>query len=139
MRCTVVSARPQHLRTADLPRPGIAINPDSRIDSGPVLGTWVNYDESTAGISRLLIRAAGDDRIGVTVLDAGPRWQASRDEAFGSVYSLHPDATEAAAFLIRFPGTFLAAYLNLRLLVVDAYALEPGRSNHFHRDHFYQP
>ena len=125
-------------RTSDVPGPGIAINPEVRIDPGPVLGTWRNYDRDTPGIFRLRIgeRPGG---IAVTVLEAGPLWLATPAEAFGSVFSLGPADAGAAAFLARFPGAILAAYLNLRLLVVDAYVRGPGRSNHFHRDHFYQP
>jgi hypothetical protein len=129
-------------RTADVPGPDIALSPDARIDPGPVLGSWVNYDRNTIGIARLRIRVRAED-IGVTILEAGSLGPATNAEAAGSVFGGAVTGFDATGFSarLRFDGNdvLLAAYLNGRLLVVDAYAVDPARRGYFHRDHLYLP
>jgi hypothetical protein len=103
------------------------------IDLRPLLGDWINYDERTTGILTVTI----SDRRGVLMVQVMD-WDVTLGAAFGS--RDEPDeACGFAAHYRRDDGTVLiAAYLNKRLLVVDAYReLTGGRSNHFQRDHLY--
>lgn len=129
-------------RAADIPAPGSTLSPDAGMDTGPILGRWVNYDRNTTGIESLEIHgnSAG---IGVSVLTSGPLWPPDVPETTGFAFAGSAGGMAATGFTACFSLTgldvLLAAYLNLRLLVVDAYAVRPGPPNHFHRDHFYQP
>lgn len=129
-------------RSADLPGPGSTLSPDTGIDPGPLLGRWVNYDRNTTGMGVLTIsgRSGG---ITVSVLATGPLWPPEVPESTGFAFAGAVDEMAATGFTACFAlaglDVLLAAYLNLRLLVVDAYAVRPGLANHFHRDHFYQP
>jgi hypothetical protein len=139
MECAMGWAR---ARSADVPGPGSLLSPAAGIDPGPLLGDWVNYDRNTTGIGTLAIRRRSGG-IGVSVLDAGPLWPPEVGETTGSAFAGSAGEMAATGFTARFGpaglDVLLAAYLNLRLLVVDAYAVRPGAANHFHRDHFYQP
>jgi hypothetical protein len=110
------------------------------IDSAPLLGDWMNYDLSTRNIAALTITRRGDHVIlritGAPDVDWG--------EAAVEPFSLTTAGGEAAAFRASYDFDFariaILAYLNKRLLVVDAYTIfhdDSGRSNYFARDHFY--
>jgi hypothetical protein len=110
------------------------------IDSSPLLGEWLNYDLTTRNIARLSIDQRGDEVIlritGVPNIDWG--------ETIASPFALTVGGGEAVAFKAAYDFGFLRiailAYLNKRLLVVDAYSTfhdDSGRSNYFVRDHFY--
>jgi hypothetical protein len=87
----------------------------------PLLGHWRNYD-ATASPQHLEIRPGASG----VVIDA-PEWSEVDGRAFAA-----PGGSPAIAFLAGNGRVLLAAYLNKRLLVVDCYA-----DNHFRRDHFY--
>jgi len=105
----------QHIRAHD------KAAPPGPIDVEPLLGRWRNYD-TTSGPQRLEIRR----RLSGLVVDA-PEWSEVDGAAFAG-----PGTSAAVAFLAHDDRVLLAAYLNKRLLVVDCYA-----DNHFRRDHFY--
>jgi hypothetical protein len=110
------------------------------IDPSPLLGEWLNYDVASRNIARLTLAQRGDDVIlritGVPDFDWG--------ETIALPFALTVDGGEAAAFKAAYDFGFLRvavlAYLNKRLLVVDAYSTfqdGSGRSSYFVRDHFY--
>jgi len=110
------------------------------IDPAPLLGDWRNYDLTSRNIARLSVSQRGDDVIlritGVPDVDWG--------ETIASPFALTVAGGEAAAFRAAYDFGFLRiailAYLNKRLLVVDAYSTfhdDSGRSSYFVRDHFY--
>jgi hypothetical protein len=110
------------------------------IDPSPLLGEWLNYDVASRNIARLTLAQQGDDIVlritGVPDVDWG--------ETIASPFALTVDGGEAAAFKADYDFEFLRvavlAYLNKRLLVVDAYSTfhdGSGRSSYFARDHFY--
>jgi hypothetical protein len=114
------------------------------VDLRPLLGVWVNYDQTSAGVSRIeigdwegapMVRVFGADR------PAPVDW----GEAVGAAFS---DGTSTAAvactasYDLPYVSVLLAAYLNKRLLVVDAYTVftdSSGRASYFQRDHLYLP
>jgi hypothetical protein len=112
------------------------------IDASPLLGDWINYDAGSRNIARLTITLSGDSNVvlrvfGVPAIDWG--------KATAHPFALTVAGGEAVAFSATYDFGFLRtailAYLNKRLLVVDAYSAfhdGSGRSSYFVRDHFYQ-
>jgi hypothetical protein len=115
------------------------------IDLRPLLGDWVNYDEQTTGI--LGVRIA--QRRGVLTVqvdsarEVDPRdWGVTVGSAFGSRVMPGEACGFAAHYRLEGVTVLLAAYLNKRLLVVDAYSTYTNgssRANYFQRDHLYLP
>ena len=110
------------------------------IDSSPLLGQWLNYDVTSRNICQLTLIQRGDAVIlritGVPDVDWG--------ETPASPFALTVSGGDAVAFKAAYDFEFLRvavlAYLNKRLLVVDAYSTfhdGSGRSSYFARDHFY--
>ncbi|HEX7679207.1 MAG TPA: hypothetical protein VF713_13840 [Thermoanaerobaculia bacterium] len=110
------------------------------IDPSPLLGEWTNYDDASRNIVRLTLVQRGDAVvlrvIGVSDIDWG--------ETTAHPFALTVAGGEAVAFKATYDFGFLRvailAYLNKRLLVVDAYSTfhdDSGRSSYFVRDHFY--
>jgi hypothetical protein len=105
------------------------------IDPSPLLGDWINYDADSRNIASLTI-ADQDGNIILRISDWG--------EATASPFALTTAGSEAAAFRAAYDFGFariaILAYLNKRLLVVDAYTTfhdDSERSSYFVRDHFY--
>lgn len=116
-----------------------------RIDLRPLLGGWVNYNESATGINRVYI---DDWESTPTVRVFGASRPAPIDwgEVAGAAFADGVGGREAVGFSAGYDLTFaqvlLAGYLNKRLLVLDAYTVftdHSGRANYFQRDHFYLP
>jgi hypothetical protein len=110
------------------------------IDPVPLLGDWINYDASSRNIAGLTIARRGE----IVML----RITGAPDIDWGEIalepFSLTTAGGEAAAFRAAYEFDFariaILAYLNKRLLVVDAYTIfrdDSGRSNYFARDHFW--
>ena len=130
-------------RRRDLPEPGPrSLAP---VDLAPLLGTWVNFDKASRGISRLeLSERAG--KLAVRVFGAGlPEpgdWGEVLAFPFTDGVGLHAAVAFNALYDFGAARVTLACYLNKRLLVVDAYTTfqdGSGRSPYFARDHFYIP
>lgn len=109
------------------------------IDLSPLLGEWLNYDIASGNISELALTQRADAVIlritGVPDFDWG--------ETTAFPFALTVDGGEAVAFRAAYDFGFvniaILAYLNKRLLVVDAYSTfhdGSGRSSYFARDHF---
>ena len=112
----------------------------SPIDPSPLLGEWLNYDVGTRNIASLTLTQRDDAVVlritGVPDFDWG--------ETVALPFALTVEGGEAVAFKAAYDFDFLRvavlAYLNKRLLVVDAYCTfhdGSGRSSYFARDHFY--
>jgi hypothetical protein len=118
-------------------RPSGTITP---IDPTPLLGQWINYDTSTRNIAGLTIAQRGE----IVILRITGAPDVDWGETSIDPYSLTTAGGEAAAFRAGYDFEFariaILAYLNKRLLVVDAYTTfhdDSGRSNYFARDHFW--
>ena len=105
------------------------------IDPSPLLGDWINYDTTTRNIASLTISRRSEDVL-LRIDDWG--------ETTALPFSLTTAGGEAGAFRAAYHFGFariaILAYLNKRLLVVDAYTTfhdDSGRSNYFARDHFW--
>jgi len=105
------------------------------IDPSPLLGDWINYDVNSRNIASLTITRR-DENLIVSIADWG--------ETAASPFALTTAGGEAVAFRAAYDFGFariaILAYLNKRLLVVDAYTTfhdDSGRSSYFVRDHFY--
>jgi hypothetical protein len=104
------------------------------IDPAPLLGEWINYDVTSRNIASLTIVL--DDVLLLRIADWG--------ETTALPFALTTAGGYAAAFRAAYDFDFariaIFAYLNKRLLVVDAYTTfhdDSGRSSYFVRDHFY--
>ena len=115
------------------------------IDLRPLLGGWVNYDETSTGINRVYI----DDWEGTPTVrvfgasrPAPIDWGEVAGAAFADGVGGHEAVGFTASYDLEFAQVLLAGYLNKRLLVVDAYSTfndGSGRASYFQRDHFYLP
>lgn len=113
------------------------------IGVSPLTGTWINFDRNTRGIIRIVLTGeAGKLRVW-TFGACSPEpcdWGTVPAEAFAESVSASEAVGFRAFYDFGFLETMLAAYLNKRLLVVDAYNQfkdGSGRSQYFLRDHFY--
>lgn len=113
-------------------RPSGTVTP---IDPCTLLGDWINYDTSSRNIASLTIARRSED-LALSIDSWG--------ETTALPFSLTTAGGEATAFRATFDFSFarvaILAYLNKRLLVVDAYTTfhdDSGRSNYFSRDHFW--
>src|SRR2546423_4610888 len=107
------------------------------IDLRPLLGGWVNYDETSTGINRVYIddwegtptvRVFGASR--PTPID----WGEVAGAAFADGVGGHQAVGFTASYDLDFAQVLLAGYLNKRLLVLDAYSMVTdgrGRANYF--------
>lgn len=125
-------------------RDGLVPRRNSPVGLRPLLGVWVNYDQTSSGISRIEI---GDWEGAPMVRVFGANRPAPVDwgEAVGAAFS-DGTGSDAVAFTasydLPYVSVLLAAYLNKRLLVVDAYTVftdSSGRASYFQRDHLYLP
>ena len=105
------------------------------IDPSTLLGDWINYDTTSRNIAGLTITRRSEDVL-LSIDDWG--------ETTALPFSLTTAGGDAAAFRAAYDLGFariaILAYLNKRLLVVDAYTTfhdDSGRSNYFARDHFW--
>ena len=117
---------------------------DIAVDSSPLVGTWINTDKATGGIAKLILSQEGNSFF-VQAFGACAPSPCDWGRVEGRVYSLGVSLQAGAAFEalydFGFMETFLAAYLNKRILVVDSYNTfkdGSGRLKYFHRDHFHQ-
>ena len=135
----------RYTRAYDEPPSGAAEVEDTTLDSSPLLGEWDSTNEETRGIVKLIISAGGNGDLVVRAYGACSPSPCDWGEVEGQIFSLGINLRAAEAFKafydFGFMETFLAAYLNKRILVVDAYNVfkdQSGRAHYFLRDHFYQ-
>lgn len=120
-----------------------AVEERSPIGLSPLVGRWINFDRNTRGIIRIVL--IGDkDKLLIHAYGAGSPepcdWGAVPAVAFAESVIAREAVGFCAFYDFGFLETMLAAYLNKRLLVVDAYNQfkdGSGRSQYFLRDHFY--
>jgi hypothetical protein len=115
------------------------------IDPSPLLGSWVSFTGATGGIVKVEVASRGGE-LRVRAFGSFPTGPHDWGEVAGAAFAGGVDTAAAVGFtaLYRFGflDTLLAAYLNLRLLVVDSYNVfrdGSGRSSYFARDHFFHP
>jgi hypothetical protein len=123
---------------------GPAITPQRPINPAPLTGTWVNFNKATGGVVRLVLT----EKEGTFTVQAFGAcepspcdWGDTRGEIFAAGIAHHEAVGFKAHYDFGFMETFLAAYLNKRLLVLDRYNVfkdGSGRSRYFLRDHLYQ-
>jgi hypothetical protein len=110
------------------------------IDAAPLLGDWINYDTSSRNIAGLTIVRRGDAVILRITGAPDVDWGETPIDAFSLTTAGGEAASFRAAYDFDFARIAILAYLNKRLLVVDAYTIfhdGSGRSNYFARDHFW--
>ncbi len=137
-------------RLRDLP--GAGPRPVARaVDPAPLVGTWVSYDPAEQGLARVVIAGDGEGGMTVRAFGAGSSdlvdrglvdWGEVPASPFADGVALREAMGFTAFYELDGMRVMLAAYLNKRLLVVDAYTRfhdGSGRVDFFARDHFYIP
>jgi hypothetical protein len=131
-------------RLNDLPGPADRPRAEAAVDPSPLRGVWHSTNRATRGIIKLILSDA-DGNFTVRAFGAcepSPvEWGAVAGDAFADGVGLKAGVGFRAFYEFGFMQTALAAYLNKRILVVDAYNTfkdGSGRHNYFSRDHFYQ-
>ena len=118
-------------------RPAGTVTP---IDPGTLLGHWINYDTSSRNIAGLTIAQRGEAVVLRVTGAPNVDWGETSIEPFSLTTAGGEAAAFRAAYEFGFARIAILAYLNKRLLVVDAYTTfhdDSGRSNYFARDHFW--
>jgi hypothetical protein len=133
---------PKYMRDEDLIE--VSSQKDVAIDISPLLGTWVNTNDSTRGIVKVVIGSAGADLTVHVFAACSPEpcdWGLVKAD---TVYARDVRSVEAFAFSAMydfgFMETYLQANLSLGLLVVagfNTFKDDSLRSNYFSREFFY--
>jgi hypothetical protein len=110
------------------------------IDPSTLIGEWANYDVASRNIARLTVARRSDDVILRVTGVPDVEWGETTAYSFALTVAGGEAVAFKAAYDFGFLRTAILAYLNKRLLVVDAYSTfhdDSGRSSYFVRDHFY--
>jgi hypothetical protein len=114
-----------------------------RVDHTPLLGTWINFDTQTTGITRVVLSDRGGDLF-LRVFGAGEPEDVDWGEAPATAFSEDIRSAEAVAFTAEYDLGFervsLAGYVNRRLLTVEpgtTFTDGNGRVPYFTRAHLY--
>src|SRR5262245_59300351 len=131
------------VRAEDHPKSGIVV--PGGIDASSLCGSWVNTNNETRGIQRVVLREIDGD-LHVRVTAAGPSGPIEWGEIkVASVYATDSGSRNAGAFEAHYDFGFmkalLQANLSLGLLVVaglNTFEDESHRSNYFSREFYYR-
>ena len=132
-------------RLNDLPKVLNQLQTEKAVDPSPLVGTWHSTNQATRGIVKLILSNPNGSGFTVRAFgawDSSPiDWGEVEGAAFADGVGFSAGVGFKAFYDFGFMQTILAAYLNKRILVVDAYNTfrdGSGRLNYFSRDHFYQ-
>jgi hypothetical protein len=135
----------KHSRANDLFDAMPLLEGAASVDPSMLVGTWVSTNANTRGTIKLVLNDEGG-LFAVRAFGACEPSPCDWGEVSGELFTAGVGSREAVGFKalydFGFMETFLAAYLNKRILVVDAYNTfkdGSGRARYFLRDHFYQP
>ena len=113
------------------------------IAPGPLVGTWLNTNSATQGITRAILAIKGQ-QITLRIFAAGDPpldW----GETDASVFATDTSSTEAMAFSafydFGFMETQLQAHVRQGVLIIakfDRFKDNSGRSNYFSKEFFYR-
>jgi len=117
--------------------------PVPRVDHTALLGTWLNFDTQTTGISRVEL-SDRDGNLVLRVFGTGDHEGRDWGEVPAIAFSEDPRSAEAVAFTAEYDLGFervsLAGYVNRRLLTVEpgtTFTDGNGRAPYFTRAHLY--
>ena len=113
------------------------------IAPGPLVGTWLNTNSATQGITRAILAIKGQ-QITLRIFAAGdPTLDWGETDA--SVFATDTSSTEAMAFSafydFGFMETQLQAHVRQGVLIIakfDRFKDNSGRSNYFSKEFFYR-
>lgn len=118
--------------------------PDTALEATPFSGVWLNTNDATAGIARVIM-AAESGSLTVRVIGAGDSstcdWGEVEAEIFADSIGAYGEVTFMASYDFGFMETHLHAWIKLGVLVIakfDRFKDGSGRSNHFSREFFYR-
>lgn len=133
----------RYLRAEDLPT-GDQPVPLGGLDITPILGTWCNTDEATAGVVRMVLTRDGQ-RLLVRAFGAGAPepddWGEVPATAYGASSAVTGAMGFSAVYDLGFVTSSLAAYAKQGILVLDAlnsFHDSSGRADYFTREFFHR-
>ena len=110
----------------------------------PLLGTWLNTNSTTHGISRAALTDKGHQVV-VHIFADGNREHPEGGEAVATVFAADSSSTEAMAFSafydFGFMETLLQGHVRQGVLIIakfDRFKDNSGRSNCFSKEFFYR-
>jgi hypothetical protein len=133
----------KHVKAEDVIEPTVAKTDDRAFDLYGLLGTWVNTNDATRGITRVIL-ATRDNKLIVRIFEAcDPSSRDWGEVEAESVYASGISSLLASAFSARyrfdFSETHLLANTSLGLLIiasVSTFKDGSGRSKYFSREFF---
>lgn len=128
----------QYMRSGERAEAGGVISP------APLLGTWLNTNNSTQGILRAVLSGSGRD-VRLRIVAAGDPSPRDWGETGAAVFATDTGSTEAMAFSafydFGFMETHLQAHVRQGVLIIakfDRFKDNSGRSNYFSKEFFYR-
>jgi hypothetical protein len=118
---------------------------DDRLDPAAMLGTWLNTDKASRGITKVVLTARGEKVVMHPYVVGGslpPDWgEAETESLYGSNLSAKQAIGLVARFKLESMEAEIQANLNQGLLVIGSFATfldGSGRSRYFSREFFHQ-
>jgi len=135
----------KYMRAEDNLEADAARNDNSSIEMRPLLGTWINTNNQTRGIAKVVIEIKNND-LTINVFGAGTAGLIDWGKApIDIVYAANVRSRDAHSFSATYNFGFveihLQANLSLGLLVIaglNSFRDGSARSNYFSREFFYQ-
>lgn len=128
----------QYMRADEQTTAGASMDPD------PLLGTWLNTNTATQGITRAILHANGPG-IMVRIFAAGDSGEIDWQDSPASLFAMDTGSSEAMAFSafydFGFMETQLQAHVRQGVLIIakfDRFKDNSGRSNYFSKEFFYR-
>jgi hypothetical protein len=110
----------------------------------PLLGTWLNTNVTTQGVTTAMLSRKGE-KIVVRIVAAGDLEPSDWGEAMASLFATDASSSEAMAFSafydFGFMETQLQAHVRQGVLIIakfDRFKDNSGRSNYFSKEFFYR-
>jgi hypothetical protein len=114
------------------------------VDPEPLLGTWLNTNSATQGITRAVLTNQ-DDKVMLQIFAGNNPELGDWGEAVASIFAADSSSTEAMAFSalydFAFMETLLQGHVRQGVLIIakfDRFKDNSGRSNYFSKEFFYR-
>jgi hypothetical protein len=122
----------------------VATGPSAALDVSPLVGTWVNTNSATGGISKIVLTKSGSELL-LRVLGACVPEPCDWGEVRANFFADTPGSSEASSFTASYDFDFMSlrlfTYVVKGVLVVITFNVfhdDSGRSNYFGKEFFFR-